>query len=152
MNRLSREFPLVSVENLCQLFGLTRDAFYKAERRVNQQCLQETLVLEEVRTIKEEQAQLGTEKVHLLIKPFLAEHGIKMGRDKLYSLLRTHHLLPKRKRRGPGTTQSKHRFYKHPNLVKGLEVLRPNLVWTNDITGRRARISAAAEIVLATSA
>ena len=57
-----------------------------------------------------------------------------MGRDKLYNLLRTHHLLPKRKKRGPGTTHSKHRFYKHPNLVKDLEVLRPNFVWTNDIT------------------
>jgi hypothetical protein len=118
--------------------------------------LQEALVLEEVRKIKAEQSQLGTEKVHLLISPFLADHGIKMGRDKLYDLLRTHHLLPKRKRRGPGTTQSKHRFYKHPNLVKGLEVLRPipagnRFVWTNDITGRRARISAAAETVLATS-
>ena len=111
MNQLNKEFPLVSVETLCQLFGLTRDAFYKAERRVNKRCLQETLVLEEVRTIKEEQAQLGTEKVHLLIKPFLADHGIKMGRDKLYDLLRTHRLLPRRKRRGPGTTQSKHRFY-----------------------------------------
>lgn len=75
--------------------------------------------------------QLGTEKVHLLISPFLTDHDIKMGRDKLYDLLRTHHLLPKRKRRGPGTTQSKHRFYKHPNLIKGLEVLRPNFVWTN---------------------
>ena len=90
--------------------------------------------MQKVRQIKKEQAQLGTEKVYLLIKPFLAEHGIKIGRDKLYDLLRTHHLLPKRKRRGPGTTQSKHRFYKHPNLVKDLEVLRPNLVWVSDIT------------------
>ncbi len=109
------------------------------------------MVLQEIRKIKMNQSQLGTEKMHLLIKPFLAEHGIKMGRDKLYKLLRAHHLLPKRKRRGPGTTQSKHRFYKHPNLVKGLEVLRPNFVWTNDITGRRARIYVVAVIVLAIS-
>ena len=37
-------------------------------------------MLEEVRKIKAEQSQLGTEKVHLLISSFLAEHGIKMGR------------------------------------------------------------------------
>lgn len=131
---LRREFPTVSVGTFCALFGLTRQAYYKAEKRASKRGLQEALVLQEVHKIKEEQPQLGTEKVYLLIKPFLAEHGIKMGRDKLYDLLRVHQLLPKRKRRGPGTTQSKHRFYKHSNLVKNLDVLRPNFVWTNDIT------------------
>ncbi len=134
MNRLRKEFPITGVGVLCDLFGLTRQAYYKAERRASKRVLQEALVLQEVRKIKQEQPQLGTEKVYLLIKPFLAEHDIKMGRDKLYNLLRAHHLLPKRKRRGPGTTQSKHLFYKHPNLVKDLEVLRPNFVWTSDIT------------------
>lgn len=127
-------YPLAGVERLCQLFGLTRDAFYKAEKRVNKQCLQEALVLGEVRKIKEEQPRIGTEKVYEIIKPFLSEHGIKMGRDKLYDLLRTYHLLPKRKKKSPATTQSRHIYYKHPNLVKDLEVLMPNFVWTNDIT------------------
>lgn len=134
MNCLRKEFPTASVGALCSLFGLTRQAYYKAEKRASKRVLQEALVLQEVRKIKQEQPQLGTEKVYLLIKPFLQEHSIKMGRDKLYDLLRAHHLLPKRKRRGPGTTQSKHLFYKHPNLVKDLEVLRPGFVWTSDIT------------------
>lgn len=131
---MKTEFPLAGIEHICRLFGLSRDAFYKAEKRMNIRYLQEALVLGEVRNIKEEQPQLGTEKVYLMIKPFLQEHGIKMGRDKLYDLLRAYHLLPKRKRNGPRTTQSKHRFYKYPNLVKRLEVLRPNFVWTTDIT------------------
>ncbi|MGB3780796.1 MAG: hypothetical protein WA960_20705, partial [Tunicatimonas sp.] len=42
--------------------------------------MQEALVLEEVRRIKAEQSQLGTEKVHLLVSPFFVDHGIKMGR------------------------------------------------------------------------
>lgn len=134
MNCLRREFPTVSVGTFCSLFGLTRQAYYKAEKRASKRESQEVFVLQEVRKIKAEQPQLGTEKVYLLIKPFLADHSIKMGRDKLYDLLRAHRLLPKRKRRGPGTTQSKHRFYKYPNLVKNLKVLRPNLVWANDIT------------------
>ena len=96
--------------------------------------MQQALVLEEVRKIRKEQPKLGTEKVHILIKPFLLEHGIKMGRDKLYDLLRAYHLLPKRKKKGPGTTQSKHIYYKHPNLVKETEVLKPNFVWVSDIT------------------
>lgn len=91
-------------------------------------------MLGEVRKIKEEQPRLGTEKVYLLIKPFLAEHDIKMGRDKLYDLLRAYHLLPKRKKKRAGTTHSRHKFFKYPNLVKDLEILRPNFVLKNDIT------------------
>ena len=75
-----------------------------------------------------------------------------MCRDKLYDLLRTHQLLPKRRKKGPSTTQSRHIYYKHPNLAKDLEVLRPNLVWVSDITGRRARIYAVTVTVSAISA
>ncbi|WPP50937.1 hypothetical protein [Catalinimonas niigatensis] len=64
----------------------------------------------------------------------MKEHAIKMGRDKLYDLLRAYHLLPKRGRSGIRTTYSKHHFYKYPNLVKDMDVLRPNLVWCSDIT------------------
>ncbi len=134
MTRLLKEFPLAGVEKSCRLFGLTRDAFYKVEKRANMQCLQEALVLGEVCKIKEEQPKLGTEKIYSIIKPFLSEHGIKMGRDKLYDLLRAHQLLPKRKRRRPGTTQSRHKYFKYPNIVKDLEILRPNHAWKNDIT------------------
>jgi transposase InsO family protein len=129
-----REFPLHSVEKTCRLFGVSRSAFYKAENRINERCLQEALVLNEVRQIKKDQPKLGTEKVHLKIQPFLDEHEIKLGRDKLYDLLRAYHLLPKRGRSGVKTTYSKHHFYKYPNLVKDMEVLRPNLVWCSDIT------------------
>lgn len=113
---------------------MSRSAFYKKEKLNNKRCLQQALVLEEVRKIRKDQPKLGTEKVHILIKPFLLEHGIKMGRDKLYTLLRTYHLLPKRKKKAPGTTQSKHIYYKHPNLVKDMEVSKSGFVWTNDIT------------------
>lgn len=77
---------------------------------------------------------MGTEKIYLKIQSFLDEHSIKMGRDKLYDLLRAYHLLPKRGRSAVRTTNSKHHFYKYPNLVKDLVVLRPNLIWCSDIT------------------
>jgi len=97
------------------------------------------LVLNEVRQIKKDQPKLGTEKVYLKNQPFLDDHDIKMGRvvptgNKLYDLLRAYHLLPKRGRSAIRTTYSKHHFYKYPNLVKDLEVLRPNLIWCSDIT------------------
>lgn len=128
-----------NVEKTCQLFGVSRSAFYKAENRINERCLQEALVLNEVRQIKKDQPKLGTEKVYLKVQPFLDDHDIKMGRvvptgNKLYDLLRAYHLLPKRGRSAVRTTYSKHHFYKYPNLMKDLEVLRPNPIWCSDIT------------------
>ena len=48
-------------------------------------------------------------------------HGISLGRDALFDLLRSQGLLVKKRRRGkPRTTFSFHRFYKYPNRVIGL--------------------------------
>ena len=92
------------------------------------------MIIEQVRQIKKDQMQMGTEKVYHLLRPFLREHGIKMGRDKLYKLLKTYDLLPKRKRKTAWKTNSNHRFKKYPNLTKELPLNRPNQLWTSDIT------------------
>lgn len=60
-------------------------------------------------------------------------HAIKMGRDKLADLLREHNLLIKKKK-GPKTTNSNHRFRRYANLTEGLEITRPNQLWVCDIT------------------
>lgn len=59
---------------------------------------------------------------------------IKLGRDALLNLLRDNHLLIRRKKPNHKTTNSFHRFYKYNNLIKDLEVVRPNQVWVSDIT------------------
>lgn len=58
-----------------------------------------------------------------------------MGRDGLYSLLAEENLLVKKKRRKPSiTTNSKHWFRKYPNLIRGMQIVRPNQLWVSDIT------------------
>lgn len=69
-----------------------------------------------------------------MIKEPLKEHGIKMGRDKLFTILEDHNLLIRKKKRKPKTTDSYHLFYKYGNLVRGLAVTRINQVWVADIT------------------
>jgi hypothetical protein len=44
---------------------------------------------------------------------------IKIGRDKFFDLMREHRMLIQRKKRFHKTTNSNHRFRKHPNLIKG---------------------------------
>jgi transposase InsO family protein len=44
------------------------------------------------------------------------------------------HTVRRRKRRKPLTTDSGHPFFKYPNLIRELEVVRPNQLWVSDIT------------------
>nr|WP_262910796.1 DDE-type integrase/transposase/recombinase [Wocania arenilitoris] len=43
-------------------------------------------------------------------------------------------MLTLRKKYRSRTTNSYHRFYKYKNIIKDLEVNRPNQVWVSDIT------------------
>lgn len=78
--------------------------------------------------------RLGTRKVYYLIKADLQRQGLKLGRDKLFALMRQHDLLIKPRRRYMQTTMSKHWLRRWPNLIKGKKVQSPDEVWVSDIT------------------
>ena len=87
-----------------------------------------------VRRIRARQPRLGTRKMYSLLKEVMEENGIKMGRDKFFSVLRTNDLLVKSHRRYARTTDSKHGFRKYPNIIKGYEASGPEQIWASDIT------------------
>lgn len=68
------------------------------------------------------------------LKEMMNRHGIKIGRDGLFDLLREFDMLVKQRRYRHYTTNSKHQFYKYPNLVKQLVPARPGRLWVSDIT------------------
>lgn len=57
-----------------------------------------------------------------------------MGRDGLFNFMREHRLLVKKTKRYHITTDSRHGFYKSPNLLKELTPSRSEQVWASDIT------------------
>lgn len=69
----------------------------------------------------------------MLSKEFV-DDGIKVGRDRLFDLLREEGILIKKKRRYTKTTDSKHWMRRYPNLIKNLTIERPEQVWVADIT------------------
>jgi transposase InsO family protein len=64
----------------------------------------------------------------------IQDHGIKIGRDQLFDLLRFHGLLVRRRKRGVRTTDSSHWLKKYPNLIQSLELTAPEQLWVSDIT------------------
>jgi putative transposase len=63
-----------------------------------------------------------------------AKASLKVGRDKLFNVLRKHNMLTLRKKYSARTTNSHHRFYKYNNTIKDIEITKPNQVWVSDIT------------------
>ncbi len=91
-------------------------------------------MLEQVKRIKKALPRVGTSKLYFLLADFLKENHIKIGRDKLYTLLREHHLLIKRSKRRSITTLSNHAFYKYPNLIKNFTPTKPDQLRVSDMT------------------
>jgi putative transposase len=114
--------------------GYSRQYFYKhckeLDRRQDIEC-QVKQILDGQRKIL---PRLGGRKLHHQIKDELEARELKMGRDKLFDVLRKYGMLIVPKRRYVQTTMSKHWLRKYPNLVKGLEIKRPDQVWVSDIT------------------
>jgi len=97
--------------------------------------MQQAIIVKKVEEVRASMPRIGGRKLYYLIKDPLLEHGIDIGRDKLFDVMAEHGLLVKRKkRRKPITTNSDHPFYKYPNLVKDIEITYPNQVWVSDIT------------------
>lgn len=64
----------------------------------------------------------------------LIKNNIKLGRDALFDLLRSYGLLVKKTKRFHITTDSKHFFFKSPNLLKDLTLNHAEQVFVSDIT------------------
>jgi putative transposase len=76
----------------------------------------------------------GTRKLMQHIGKELIKNNIKMGRDALFDLLRSWGLLVKKTKRFHITTDSKHFFFKSPNLLKDLALNHAEQVFVSDIT------------------
>lgn len=119
---------------MCGLFGYTRQAWYDTKKRQSDTQLSEVLVLNEAKEIREEHTKMGCEKIHLKLKPFLANHHIKMGRDKVFNLMQEHGLQARYTKRKARTTNSNHLFKRYPNLVRDIELTSSGKMWVSDIT------------------
>jgi len=123
-----------NVSEICSCFSLTRDAYYKFCRRIKNRKAVATKVIKLVKEERNDQPRVGGKKLYEALHPLFLLENLKVGRDKLFDLLREQDMLVKRKRATCKTTNSYHRFHTYSNLVKDMNVTAPNQVWLSDIT------------------
>ena len=103
-------------------------------------------MLDSVDALRRVQPRVGTRKLHHA----LTTAGVAVGRDQLFTLLRTTGRLVSRKRRATQTTYARHHYVVAPNLVKTMTVTAPRQVVVSDITYLRLAHGAFAYLFLVT--
>ena len=96
-----------------------------------------SIVLEMIR----DQRRIGARKLRFLIKDDIVELGLKIGRDRLFDLLRDAGLLVKRRKKYVSTTKSFMRYSQFGDLFNGKVWTSAHQAWVSDITYLRVGTS-----------
>jgi putative transposase len=118
--------------------GISRQAYYQGRQRNAELCQRAETVVKLVNEQRLRQPRLGTRKLHHLLGERLEQAGAGLGRDAMFDVLRNARMLVPTRRAYHKTTDSHHRFRRHPNLVKDgpeqIRVTRSEQLWVADIT------------------
>ena len=131
---MKNNYPRISLGKFCQLLGVTRQAYYQHFWNQEQLIFEDDLIISEVLKIRKNHRHMGGRKLFELLQPFLLEHQIKMGRDRLFDVLSANYLFVRRRKKQTITTNSYHRFKRYPNLIRDFIPNVPNELWVSDIT------------------
>jgi transposase InsO family protein len=130
VSRLKERHAEVSLQTICELFGYTRQAYYKNLRSNNEGVVDDCRILIHVGEIRKLMPRLGTRKLHYMLQ----EQGVDISRDRLFDLLRENKMLVHKRKKYTVTTNSKHWMKKYPNMIRGFKFDKPNQLWVSDIT------------------
>lgn len=131
---IARQTRQEKLSEICALFDLKRDAYYKYIKRYKVRKVQEKKVIELVDIKRKVLPRVGCRKLLNHLSADFINANIKIGRDKLFHILRANNRLVKPRRASCRTTNSYHHFHKYNNLIKDFCPTEINQVWVSDIT------------------
>ena len=120
------------ISAMCKVLKVSRSGYYQWTYSVGEDDKQESSVCERIRKIFiESKESYGSRR----ISRELRRECIQCSRRRVCKLMRKLGIAPKRRRRFKITTDSKHGFKIHPNLLmRDFQVDGPNRAWVSDIT------------------
>ena len=114
---------------------LARSSFYHKPKGNAEKMQNEADIRGEIEAICLDFPRCGYRRVTAA----LAREGKRVNHKKVLRRMKESDLLCRVKRKGVKTTDSKHRFPRYPNLIKGMVIRCLNQVWLSDITYIRIR-------------
>ena len=114
--------------------GYSPQAYHKHNKKQFTQQYNEGLILQEIDKIRKQQPRCGGRKLFIMLQSFFEQHGISMGRDQFFGLLKRNKLLVRKTKRSVHTTLSRHHYHRYPNLAKDFTPLKAHELWVADIT------------------
>ncbi len=115
------------VTGLCGVLGLSSSSYYYQTVQADEADVE--LAIE---AIAGQYPTYGTRRIsHQLRRP---PHSLQVNRKRVRRIMAQKGLLRLVKRRKKRTTNSQHPYPRYRNLVKDLEITRPDHVWVSDIT------------------
>jgi len=78
---------------MCKKVGISRSGYYKNRKIKQEQSKQEAQILELAKRIRQLHPYMGCRKLYAKLKPELKHYGIKIGRDRLFTLFRKNDML-----------------------------------------------------------
>ena len=129
-----KEKKAFKIKWIYESFGISKQAYYQKLIRGKIRDLEREKVLDWVIDYRKNLPKTGTLKLYEYLQPKMVQKNIKMGRDAVNDLLRIRGMLIKKTKRYFITTDSKHFFYKSPNLLTELKITHSEQVFVSDIT------------------
>jgi transposase InsO family protein len=109
--------------------------YYKPTSRSRERMEAEADLRDKIESICLEYTRYGYRRVTHELK----HRNLQVNHKKVLRIMRESDLLCRVRRRRVKTTDSRHRFPRYPNLIKGMVISRLNQVWLSDITYIRIR-------------
>jgi len=111
----------------CAVLDLARSSYYYYPDKKDEDKLEEA-----IEQIAGEFPRYGTRRVSQQLRR--SPYQLAVGRKRVRRIMARKDLLRPIKQHKKRTTNSEHSYPRYPNLVKNLEITRPNQVWASDIT------------------
>ena len=121
--KLAKSFP---IRTLCSLLGVPRSSVYYTPTPAPDEAMIKSALLD----LAAEHPTYGYRRLTAMMKRL----DWKVNAKRIRRFMDELHLTGVRPVRTTRTTDSRHAFPRYPNLVKDLEIQRPDEVWVADIT------------------